>query len=92
MTYNGTPILEVKHPALSSRTAVRYNAFYQEVDAAEYWGIDIDVFWMLPRDKRAILIAKQQIAGRIAALQAWEERQRMEARARSTRKAAKAKP
>lgn len=92
MTYNGTPILEVKHPAVSSKTAVRYNAFYREIEAAEYWGLDLDVYWMLSREKRATLIAKQQIAGRIAALQGWEERQRMEARARSQRKASKAKP
>ena len=83
VTYDGTPIQDVNHPALKGNTGVRTGLAWRDAQAARAFGLDYEEFAALERDRRITILAQHEIAWRIEALQAWEQEQARKVRARS---------
>lgn len=79
--------MDVKHPALKSKTAISAGAAWRDAEAAlSVAGIDYDTFSDLPRDHRLTILAQYEIKWRVEALHAWENEQRRQANAKRNAK------
>jgi len=92
VTYNGVPILDVKHPALVSRSGVCGGAAWRDAQAAHtILGVDYDTFRALPREQRITVIAQYEIMWRVEALVAWEREQERRAHSKNASKGRRVK-
>jgi hypothetical protein len=83
VTFHGTPLYDLRHPALSVETGVRAGLAWRAAQAAQtVLGLDYDAFMVLPRDERLTVLAQYEIGWRIEALQAWEREQQARRRRR----------
>ena len=69
--------MEVKHPALTAKTAVQTSQRWRDAEAANtILGLDYDTFKdTVSRDTQITVIAQYEGKWRIEALQAWEREQ-----------------
>jgi len=69
--------MDVEHPALQSKSGLRYGAAWRDAQAAAtILGLDYDTFSGLSRDVRLTVVAQYEIQWRIEALLDFERNER----------------
>jgi len=69
--------MDVEHPALKSKSGLRYGAAWRDAQAAAaILGVDYDTFAELSRERRLTVVAQYEIKWRIEALLDFERNER----------------
>ena len=63
------------HPALIGPNHFSHNRFYDEADAAHYWGIDLDEWVWKSRGARAAMTAYTRLAKVVEAIGSYDRSQ-----------------
>ncbi len=78
VTYAGSPILQLKHPAFKAKTGVKASITWRNRQAARAAGLRNHREWAeLPYAERLAIVTEYEIEWRIEALQSWERDQQL---------------
>jgi hypothetical protein len=79
LLYQGHDLLEImqqrSHPTLLGPNSFSHSALYGEIDAAHFWNISVDDWFLKPREARALMTAYARIAPVVEAIGNYDRSQ-----------------